>query len=271
MLLALASIGNLLTCPAGSHNNICVLSKTFTRLKWSLLSSERRGLTTSTGVVSSEHSLTGLPPSLHTHTHSLSLTSSHSLFEVDVEVKLRLTVSRPVRFGVRHPSGTRDELFFPLAIFFRQLRVCYFVAPSLTRGWVCNLLLLLVLASAVSLGSESRGTQNYILLSQFLRLSQPGGPGPRIYILQEQGGPVMPPGTWFPFRRRWGYSIRIHLGYSLFANPLLICQGLRWKRNLLLTGRLLNSEIRPIREVLFEEITFLCSWTRLKGPCLWTT
>jgi hypothetical protein len=26
-------------------------------------------------------------------------------------------------------------------------------------------------------------------------LPQPGGPGPRIYIPQEQGGPVIPPGT----------------------------------------------------------------------------
>jgi hypothetical protein len=68
---------------------------------------------------------------------------------VKVEVKLRPTVSRPVRLGVRHPSGTRDKFFFLLEIFFRQLRVCYFVAPSLTRGRVCNLLLLLVLASTV--------------------------------------------------------------------------------------------------------------------------
>jgi hypothetical protein len=37
-------------------------------------------------------------------------------------------------------SGTRDQFFFLLEIFFRQLRVCYFVAPSLTRGRVCNLL-----------------------------------------------------------------------------------------------------------------------------------
>jgi hypothetical protein len=61
-------------------------------------------------------------------------------YEVDVEVNLQLTVSRPVCLGVRHPSGTRDQFFFLLEISFRQLRVCYFVAPSLTRGWVCNLL-----------------------------------------------------------------------------------------------------------------------------------
>jgi hypothetical protein len=117
------------------------------------------------------------------------------------KVILRLTVSRPVRLGVRHPSGTRDQLFFLLEIFFKQLWVCYFVAPSLTRGRVCNLLLLLVPASTVPLESESRGTQDHILLSQFLRLPQPGGPGPHIYILQEQGGPDIPPGTGFPFCR----------------------------------------------------------------------
>jgi hypothetical protein len=44
-------------------------------------------------------------------------------------------------------------------------------------------------------------------------LHQLGGSGPRIYIPQEQGGPVIAPGTGFPFRRllrltglRWRYS-----------------------------------------------------------------
>jgi hypothetical protein len=32
------------------------------------------------------------------------------------------------------------------------------------------------------------------------RLPQSGGPGPHIYIPQEQGGPVLPPGPGFPFR-----------------------------------------------------------------------
>jgi hypothetical protein len=71
----------------------------------------------------------------------------------EVEVKLQPTVSRPVRLGVSHPPGTRDQFFFLLEIFFRQLRVWYFVAPSLARGRVCNLLLLLVRASAVPRGS----------------------------------------------------------------------------------------------------------------------
>jgi hypothetical protein len=58
---------------------------------------------------------------------------------VEVEVNLRPTISRPVCLGVRHPSGTRNQLFFLLEISFRQLRVYYFIAPSLTRGRICNL------------------------------------------------------------------------------------------------------------------------------------
>jgi hypothetical protein len=45
------------------------------------------------------------------------------------------------------------------------------------------------------------------------RLPQPGGPGPRIYIPEEKGGPVILPGTGFLFRRllrlaglQWRYS-----------------------------------------------------------------
>jgi hypothetical protein len=61
----------------------------------------------------------------------------------------------------------RDQFFFPIEIFLRELQVCYLMVPSLTRGRVCNLLLLLGLASAVPLRSEYRGTQDHIVLSQF--------------------------------------------------------------------------------------------------------
>jgi hypothetical protein len=108
--------------------------------------------------------------------------------KAEVEVEVRPTVSRPVRLGVRHPSGTRAQFFFLLEIFFRQLRVCYFVAPSLTRGLVCNLLMLLALASAVPLGSESRGTEDSpnlegqvpVSISPRSRVAQiyPRAPGP---------------------------------------------------------------------------------------------
>jgi hypothetical protein len=55
-------------------------------------------------------------------------------------VNLRQTVSRSVCPVVRRPSGTCDQFFFHLEIPFRHLRVCKFVALSLTRGRVCKLL-----------------------------------------------------------------------------------------------------------------------------------
>jgi hypothetical protein len=55
--------------------------------------------------------------------------------------------------------------------FFFQLNICFhspYVTSSPTSGWVCGLQLLLGLASAVILRSDSRGTHDHILLSQIL-------------------------------------------------------------------------------------------------------
>jgi hypothetical protein len=53
--------------------------------------------------------------------------------------------------------------------------------------------MLLVLASAIILGSESRGTHYHILLSQIREFPNLEGKVPAfISILQEQGGPVTP-------------------------------------------------------------------------------
>jgi hypothetical protein len=113
-------------------------------------------------------------------------------------------------------SGSHDQIFF----FVWRLRVFLCVAPSLTRGLVCDLLVqsFLVLARAVTLGSKSRRTHDHILLSH-LRLPQPGGPGLCFYIPQEQGGPDIPPGTGFPFVSSYdsqgcggGILTRLHTG-----------------------------------------------------------
>jgi hypothetical protein len=136
------------------------------------------------------------------------------LLSEEVEVNLGPTVSRPVCLGVRRPSGTCDRFFFLLEISFRQLRVCYFVAPSLTRVRVCNLLYncFWALPEQSLLGRSP---------AELTTIFYCGGPGSRIYILQEQGGPVIPPGIGFPFCRllrlaeqRWRYSNPLPHGES---------------------------------------------------------
>jgi hypothetical protein len=83
---------------------------------------------------------------------------------------------------------------WPITRFFCYCRT--FAVLKLKRGRVCTLLI----QFTVSLRSKYRRTHDHTLLSH-LRLSQPGGPGPCIYISQEQGGPVIVPGTGFPFCR----------------------------------------------------------------------
>jgi hypothetical protein len=104
-----------------------------------------------------------------------------------------------------------DQLFFLLEIFFRQLQV-YFVAPFLTWGWVCNLLLLLGLASAVPLGSETRRTWPYFIVP--ISETPPTWRARPPYLYPPVTGcPSYTPGHWVPFfcllwltGLRWKYS-----------------------------------------------------------------
>jgi hypothetical protein len=92
---------------------------------------------------------------LDNHSQSQSQSQSQSY--------LRLTVYRQsVRLGDKPLETQRPAIIF-------QLNNCFhstYVASSLTRWWICSLQLLPVLASAVILISDSRGTRDHILLSQ---------------------------------------------------------------------------------------------------------
>jgi hypothetical protein len=109
------------------------------------------------------------------------------------ELQLELTASQFV-LGPS-PLRLKTSNFF-------QLNPCGhspYVTSSLTKGWVCRLQLLLVFASAVILGSESSGTHNQILLSQIRDSPNLEGLVPVFMSPMEQGGPVVPPSTGFPF------------------------------------------------------------------------
>jgi hypothetical protein len=107
---------------------------------------------------------------------------------------LRPTVCRPVCLGVKHPSGAYDQMFITV----KQLRVCWCGALSLTRERVCRLQLLLVLARAVILVSESRGTRDHILLSQIRDSPTWRTRSPYLYP-PGTGWPSYNPRHWVPF------------------------------------------------------------------------
>jgi hypothetical protein len=71
------------------------------------------------------------------------IASTWGLNSIQVQVNLRLMVSRPVFLGVGLPSEAYGQFFFLFSVW--QLRFSWCGAPSLTIGWVCNLLVQLLL------------------------------------------------------------------------------------------------------------------------------
>jgi hypothetical protein len=119
---------------------------------------------------------------------------SKSILHVEVEVTLRLTVSQS------------EQILFPVEMLLSEICGLVSMERLLWRedgSAIC---------SVITQWSESLRTRNHNLLSH-LKLPQPGRPRSHIYMPQEQGGPVIKPGTGFPLCRllrlaglHWRYS-----------------------------------------------------------------
>jgi hypothetical protein len=108
-------------------------------------------------------SVPGCPASRNSTLHFrllFSTTSPESESKSESKLLYDWRFTKSVHLGDK-PLETYDHYFF-------QQNICGcspYVTSSLTRGWACRLQLLLVLASAVILKSESCGAHDHILLS----------------------------------------------------------------------------------------------------------
>jgi hypothetical protein len=97
----------------------------------------------------------------------------------ELRVTLRLTVSQSVCLGIEPNLGQLTRVCFLLEISFRQLQVCNFVAPSLTRGRVCKLLYNCFWAnSGVGVGVRLAADGQFVLVSGL-----PLGPMTRYFLI----------------------------------------------------------------------------------------
>jgi hypothetical protein len=118
----------------------------------------------------------------------------------------------------------------------------------------------------VTLGSKSRRTHDHILLSH-LRLPQLGRPAPRIYIPQEQGGPVIPPDNGFPFVASYdslgyGGGMALRLAYINLDGPT------RSRFSVVFLGPRTNSELVPKFHVALHASHAAVPMVALKiSPC----
>jgi hypothetical protein len=130
------------------------------------------------------------------------------------EVTLRLTASQSVCLGIEHSYWTCDQILLPVGMLLSEICGLVSVGRPLWRedgSPIC---------SVITQWSESRRTRNHTSLPH-LRLTQPGGPGSRIYIPQEHGGPVMPPDTGHLTMCYWTHILICKLCFNfVFASVM---------------------------------------------------
>jgi hypothetical protein len=140
-------------------------------------------------------------------------------WQVKVKVTLRLTVSQSVSLGVEPHLGSLPDIYYSLTVTVlfwwgalsderTGLSFEYAAGPrqhSHSRVRVPWESWPYFTVSDLRLPFSSPPTTRRVTVEVFdhasTRVPKPGGPGPRIYIPQEQGCPVIPRGTKSPFRR----------------------------------------------------------------------
>jgi hypothetical protein len=106
------------------------------------------------------------------------------LLELSLSLMLRPTVSRPVRLGVKPHLGPKNKFYYcqtvaGLFISDERTGLSFTIAAGPRQRSHCRIRVL-------------RNSWPHFTVSDS-RLPQPGGPGPRIYIAQWHGGPVIAP------------------------------------------------------------------------------
>jgi hypothetical protein len=114
--------------------------------------------------------------------------------EVEVEVTLGPTVSRPVCLGVKPRLGPKIRFL----LLSDSWDLLMWDALSDERTGLSFTIAVDPRQRSHSRFRVRRDSWSYSTVSDS-RLAHHGGPGSLIYVPQEQGGPVIPPGTGFPF------------------------------------------------------------------------
>jgi hypothetical protein len=135
-----------------SHEHLCSNSRSSLRC---LVTSPNSGRFSASGLTFSQ-------AGGHLTPNSYSSDSVSGLFRNQSQSHIATDGQSVSKSWYRAPSRARDQIF----IIFLTVTVLFLWAPSLTRGRVCLLYMLLAPASAVFVGSESLGTRDHILLSQ---------------------------------------------------------------------------------------------------------
>jgi hypothetical protein len=132
---------------------------------------------------------------LHSRLYTLNWTfRARVRVRVRVRVTLRLAVYRQSIWLGAKPLETQGQYFFQL----NTWSYSPYVTSSQTRGWVCHLQLLLTLASAVILGSESEGLMTIFYCLKFETPKTWRARSPYLYP-PGTGWPSYTPRHWVPF------------------------------------------------------------------------